>query len=212
MKLNKHKYQVEYENTDGLFWDNKPAKYVQLFVEIIQNNLENWTVLDLGAGEGKNAVYLAKLGGLVTAVDISPIALSKFSLQPDYEYGKRNIKTVNCNVVDIELEDSQFDLVIAYGLFHCLSSHKKIEDFVKKVKKWTKKGGYFIGATFTDKIPPPDSQDYLSLESFLPTGMLETFFSDWKIIYTEEDIITETHPTNNIPHQHSITRVIAQKI
>ena len=211
MKQNKHKYQEEYENTTGLFWGNKPAKYVRLFAETISPTLTELVVLDLGAGEGKNSVYLAKMGCNVTAVDISEIALSKFYLQDDYEIYKNKINKINCNILDSAFEDLQFDIIVAYGIFHCLSSQMEIERFVEKVKKWTKTGGYFIGATFTDEIPPPVVQEYLEFESFLPFGSFEKLFSNWKIICTEDEIITETHPTSRVSHQHSITRLIAQK-
>jgi len=208
----KHKYQEEYETTVGLFWENKPAKYVRLFTESINHDLTNFSVLDLGAGEGKNAVYLASLGSRVIAIDISSIALSKFSLQNNFEQCKNNIDTINCNILDVDYEECQFDLVIAYGILHCLSNQKQIELIIGKIKKWIKPNGYFIGATFTNKIPPPDIQEYLEFDSFLPEGTFEQLFAKWKIIYSEDEIITETHPTSKIPHEHSITRLIAQKI
>ncbi len=212
MKQNKHKYQEEYENTVGLFWDNKPAKYVRLFTETIQNDLSNWKVLDLGAGEGKNAVFLAGLGGRITAVDISSVALSKFHLQPNYDNYKNNINRVNCNILDVAFEELSFDLIIAYGILHCLSDKEEIKRFVQRLKKWGKSGSYFIGATFTDAIPPPSIQDYLGIEAFLSAGEFEELFGDWSVVCSEDAIITESHPTSGLSHQHSITRLIAKKI
>jgi tellurite methyltransferase len=212
MKKNKHKYQEEYENTAGLFWDNKPAKYVRLFTEEVQSNLSNWKILDLGAGEGKNAVFLAGLGGKITAVDLSAVALSKFHLQPNYNRDKNNINIVNCNVLGVAFDELSFDLIVAYGILHCLSNKEEIKQFVRQLKKWGKIGSYFIGATFTDAIPPPDIQEYLDFEAFLSTGEFEELFGDWSIIYSEDAIITESHPTSGLSHQHSITRLIAKKI
>lgn len=211
MKQNKHKYQEEYENTAGLFWENKPAKYVRLFTETIQSDLSDWEILDLGAGEGKNAVFLAGLGGKVTAIDISAVALSKFQLQPNYDHNKNNINIVNCNVLDAVFDESRFDIIVAYGLLHCLANQEEITQFIERLKKSVKSGGYFIGATFTDIIPPPSIQDYLEVESFLPTGVFEQLFGDWDIISSEDAVITECHPTSNLSHQHSITRLIAKK-
>ena len=70
MENSKHKYQEEYENST-CFWGKEPAKYVKLLAETLSHNLQGMRVLDLGAGEGKNAVYLAHLGAEVVAIDLN---------------------------------------------------------------------------------------------------------------------------------------------
>jgi 2-polyprenyl-3-methyl-5-hydroxy-6-metoxy-1,4-benzoquinol methylase len=212
MKGQKHKYQIEYENSKACFWQPEPAKYVKLFVKENQDIIPECRVLDLGAGEGKNAVYMASFGADVLAIDISPIALSRFTFQPNYDISKSRIKTVNQNVLDIEFEENSFDIVIAYGILHCLDSTTEILKMISKIKRWTKLKGFFIGATFTDEMPIPKIQEYLSDEALLKKGEMQQQFSDWKILFTEDDIITETHPTSKLQHNHSITRIITQKI
>lgn len=208
----KEKYQIEYERSPDCFWAKEPAKYVRLFVEKYVQNLDNYHVLDLGAGEGKNAVYLANKGADVLGIDISPIALSRFEKQPNYSSVKENISTECKNIRECFFEKESFDLVVAYGIFHCLSSRNEIADYISKAKSWIKKDGYFIIVTFTDEIAPPDLQSYLEYESFLQHGELESFFYDWRILEIENDIITEVHPTSEKEHEHSLVRLIAKKI
>jgi SAM-dependent methyltransferase len=50
---------------------------VNQFVEANLADLEPGTAIDLGAGEGRNAVWLATLGWQVAAVDYSPVGLEK---------------------------------------------------------------------------------------------------------------------------------------
>lgn len=50
---------------------------VNQFVEANLASLEPGTAIDLGAGEGRNAVWLASLGWKVAAVDYSPVGLEK---------------------------------------------------------------------------------------------------------------------------------------
>ena len=50
---------------------------VNQFVEANLAGLEPGTAIDLGAGEGRNAVWLASLGWQVTAVDYSSVGLEK---------------------------------------------------------------------------------------------------------------------------------------
>lgn len=54
-------------------WTVEPNRFVE------QNlaDLEPGTAIDLGAGEGRNAVWLALQGWTVTAVDFSPVGLEK---------------------------------------------------------------------------------------------------------------------------------------
>src|SRR5260221_680249 len=54
----------------------EPAKALQLFSEILSLG-PPMKVLDAGAGNGRNAVYLAKKGCDVTAVDFSDFALAE---------------------------------------------------------------------------------------------------------------------------------------
>lgn len=208
----KNKYQIEYEKSNGCFWKKEPAKYVKLFVDKYCLDLREKRVLDLGAGEGKNAVFLAAKGANVKAIDISPIALSRFNQQPDYSVGYMNIDTICDDISNLDFKDKSFDIIVAYGILHCLSSVFEIENYIYKLKKWIAPNGYFICVTFTDELLPPESQSYLDYESFLKQGRLEELFVDWKILEIENDIISETHPTSNIQHQHSLVRLISQKI
>ncbi|MDD4437680.1 MAG: class I SAM-dependent methyltransferase [Tissierellia bacterium] len=207
----KEKYQIEYEQSSDCFWAKEPAKYVRLFVDKYIPNLKGFEVLDLGAGEGKNAVYLASKGANVLGVDISPIALSRFNKQPNYFTAKENIHIECKNIRECSFDKESFDLVVAYGIFHCLSSRTEIAEYISTAKSWIKKNGYFIIVTFTDEIAPPDLQSYLEYESFLKKGELESFFEGWKILEKENGIITETHPTSKIEHEHSLVRLITQK-
>jgi len=211
MNETKNKYQIEYENSTSLFWEAKPAKFVSYFVKEVPLDFNDLNVLDLGAGEGKNSVYLANLGANVTAVDVSDIALSRFALQPNYTKCAAKIKQIQADIRTVNFSPFHFDVIIAYGVFHCFSHKQEIYSIIQKIKSWTKTDGYFIGLTFTDKIPPPEVQDYLDIEAFLKENELQSLFSDWHIIASENDIITETHSTSKIQHQHSLTRLIAKK-
>ena len=210
MKEVKYKYQEEYENSIGCFWGTQPAKFVKTISEIFSFDLTGLEILDLGAGEGKNAVYLANLGAQVTAVDVSEIALSKFNFQPNYNLCCDKITILNDDILNLDLSPNHFDIILAYGILHSLPSKEDIYSMIARIKLLVKNCGYFVAATFTDSIPPPAIQQYLDKESFLKPGELQDLFKEWKIIYTEDEIIRETHPTSKVEHEHSITRLIAK--
>ena len=55
----------------GHLWGAGP----NVFVEEICRDLEPGTALDLGCGQGRNAIWLASRGHTVTALDLSPVAI-----------------------------------------------------------------------------------------------------------------------------------------
>lgn len=193
------------------FWGVRPAKYVRLLVDEVLISVMGLRILDLGAGEGKNAVYLAGLGAKVTGIDISNTALERFALQPGFFDVKHRLEKKCVDVRDYTTDNNSFDIVIAYGLLHCLPSNTCIENELDRYQMWVRSGGYMVVATFTNEIPPPTIQPYLLEAAFLPQGRLQQLFEEWNIIHTEDEIITESHPTNQIPHNHSICRLIARK-
>lgn len=211
MKETLRKYQLEYENSTGCFWERKPASYVRLFLEKYVADVHDKTVLDIGAGEGKNAVYLANLGAHVTALDVSPIALGRFEQQPDFADCKDRITRMEESMSNADFPPSSFDIIVAYGVLHCLDSRGEVFEMLTRIMGWLKPNGFFICATFTDTIPVPSIQDYLNEKAFLKEGELEKCLSGFTILVSENGIITETHPTSNIEHEHSIVRLIAQK-
>ncbi len=57
----------------GAVWGNEPNRFL---VEVA-SDLEPGTALDLGCGQGRNALWLAGLGFTVTGLDLSPVAIAQ---------------------------------------------------------------------------------------------------------------------------------------
>ncbi len=66
-------WDVRYAQAPGLVWTATPNRFV---VEEVAD-LPAGTALDLAAGEGRNAVWLAERGWRVTAVDFSAVATDR---------------------------------------------------------------------------------------------------------------------------------------
>jgi SAM-dependent methyltransferase len=93
--------------------------------------------LDLAAGEGRNAIWLASLGWEMTAVDFSEVAINKGKAQSD------DVEFLIADVRTWETEQS-FDLVlIAY--LHLDSGD--YEAIVRRARDWLAPGGelFLIG-------------------------------------------------------------------
>jgi len=206
---NRGQYDTEYKNC-SCFWGSEPSKYVRL----IPNYISSGRVLDLGAGEGKNSFYLASLGFKVVAIDVSLYAIRNFINRAIKENNKKS-KVENIDIICADIRDwpivGKFDVVISYGLLHCLNSEKEIALIIKKMKSATKKGGINVICTFTNELGVPKIQDYLNPTLLSKMALKKKYYNDWQILNYECDIIEHRHPTSNKLHKHSVCRMIAIK-
>lgn len=91
--------------TDDYIWKVGPNQFVAAHLA----DLSPGAAIDLGAGEGRNAVWLATRGWRVTAVDLSPVGLGKAD-RLAAEHGV-SIDTVEADAVAWE-PDEPVDLVV----------------------------------------------------------------------------------------------------
>jgi SAM-dependent methyltransferase len=163
-------------------------------------------VLDLGCGEGKNAVFLASLGCIVEAWDISAAALSNAKAAwPD-----ASVKWLQKDALDISKEFRKFDVIIAYGLHHCLPLDV-IPQTIRCIQLATVQDGYNIAVCY-------NSRKHINIDlahpAFSPTCLAHAeylgAYSSWLIVASSDEDLTERHPTNMIQHTHSMTRILAQ--
>lgn len=93
--------------------------------------------LDLAAGEGRNAIWLASLGWKMTAVDFSDVAISR---------GRAQSTAVDFIVGDVLTwePDGSFDLILMAYL-HLITS--EFELLVRRARDWLAPGGelFLIG-------------------------------------------------------------------
>jgi ubiquinone/menaquinone biosynthesis C-methylase UbiE len=188
------------------FWGTQPSSLiVEQFAECV--DLSGRSVLDAGCGEGKNAIFLARKGASVVAIDVSSAAIANAKRAwPDY----KRVDWVNADVRDIGLPDDSFDIVIAYGLLHCLDTEDALTTTVGKLKRATKADGLHIVCAFNVR-----QQDLTAHPGFHPTLLshdrLLSLYDDWLIVSASDSDLFETHPHNHIAHNHSLTRFVARR-
>ncbi|MFC4147896.1 methyltransferase domain-containing protein [Micromonospora mangrovi] len=90
--MDSHEWDTRYANAPGLVWSAEANRFV---VESV-TGLTPGAALDLAAGEGRNAVWLAEQGWRVNAVDFSPVAVER-----GRELAARRGVTVEWRVADV---------------------------------------------------------------------------------------------------------------
>lgn len=103
--------------------------------------MSNAKILDMGCGNGKNAIYLEARKFKVWGFDISEKAVS---------VAKRRVSSGNFIVADVAqlpYKRKYFDIIIDWGLFHCIPVRKR-SCVKKEILRILKPGGYYIMRTF----------------------------------------------------------------
>ena len=130
------------------FYANR-ARPCPFFVASPDESLAGWVgdgrvrpgrAVDLGCGAGRNAIFLARRGFSVEAVDYSRIAI---------DWARERVQAAGVDVVlrresvfDLHLEPASYDLVYDSGCFHHIAPHRR-QRYVELVARALKPGGWF---------------------------------------------------------------------
>ncbi|MDR4506868.1 MAG: class I SAM-dependent methyltransferase [Candidatus Brocadiaceae bacterium] len=177
---------VSAREQDKTFWDRKyatedyifgkePADFLRDHIDILPKG----RALDIAAGEGRNAVFLAENGFDVDAYDISEVALKKAEELAD----EKNVKihTVVADLESCQLPKNTYNVITCfYYLQHNL---------IQQIKEALRPGGIIIYETYTVDnlergLPGPRNKNYL-----LKTNELLNFFRDFTIMYYRELVV-----------------------
>jgi|ERR1041385_1386016 SAM-dependent methyltransferase len=198
-------YEDGYRNC-SCFWGTEPGSLIKKLDEFIAT-FNKLNVLDAGCGEGKNAVYLAGRGATVLAVDISATAIDNGRRYfPAFEAVTWKV----ADILNLSFGVPMFDIVIAYGLLHCLSSADEVARVVNHLQEATKMGGFHVVCCFNSR-----HQDLSAHPGFNPILLshqrIVSHYKEWELLHSSDSDLVETHPHNRIEHCHSMTRLIARR-
>jgi cyclopropane fatty-acyl-phospholipid synthase-like methyltransferase len=122
--------------------------------------------LDLGCGDGRDAIFLAKKGFDVTAVDFSPTAI-KIARKNGTEAGV-SVNFVQDDLTKLRHVTGTFDLVIDIGAFNDLSQEAR-DLYMDNVLPLTRVGSRYFLMCFEKKLKPEEIDrrfgDYFNVES-----------------------------------------------
>lgn len=188
------------------FWGSEPGSLVRLLPELVPS-FQGMTIWDVGCGEGKNAIYLARQKAIVDAWDVSELAIA------NAEKAWEDSEIVNWRNADARIrvpDRTSYNIVIMYGLLHCFTNHREIASFVAKCKEITTSVGWHVLVAFNDRHQELDAHP-----GFTPTLLAHEeylgMYRDWKVVHQSDHDLFESHPHNSIPHVHSMTRLIAAR-
>jgi tellurite methyltransferase len=151
---------------------------------------KNLSVLDLGAGQGRDSLYLSRHGFAVTAVDVSEVGLGQISGRDG------RIRTVCADIAGYDFKE-YYDLIISINVLHFLLKEEALAA-IERMKGHVNAGGIIAISVLLDN------------GRFL-WGELKTLFDGFEILrYEEKTIHDRAHPGAMEPHVHKVARIVVR--
>ncbi len=163
-------------------------------------------LLDIGCGEGRNAIFFAKNGYEVTAFDSAVAGVEK-TKQNALQAGVQ-INVFQADMNDFRLKE-KFDVIFSIGALHYIRPELR-KEVLDNYRNFTNDGGLNAHSVILEKpfIPrAPDAEDTAHLWH---SGDLFGYYSDWQIDHCEEEIFDCN--SSGVPHKHAVNRIIAKKV
>lgn len=193
-------------NTADYYWGLLPNRICYDIMKILPP-IKPYRVLDIGCGEGKDAVFFAKCGYAVTAFDISRQGIEKAKKLADYN--RVDVRFFQADIFDYR-PDSEYDIIFSSGVLHFLPQTER-ESFCDSLKSHTSNTGLNALNVFVSKpfiVRAPDStRDEEKRHPWL-SGELFTYYHDWLFHICKEEIFDCS--SSGTPHKHCMDTLIAQ--
>lgn len=143
------------------------GKPTQSFLDFFdQYDLQAVDVLDVGCGQGRDSLFIARQGHRVVGVDISPSGLDQLLEEAQAE--GLNVEGVVADLRNFEPTDA-YDLVVIDRTLHMLAESVRI-DVLARVSGVTREGGYVLIADEKSNLPAmrlffeKDSHDWATIK------------------------------------------------
>jgi tellurite methyltransferase len=197
-------YEEEYK-TQEYYWGTEPNKVCYQILQLMPPT-KHLKLLDIGCGEGKDAVFFARNGYDVTAFDVSDAGIEKTKRLAD-KIGV-HVNVFKADILDYRL-DTHFDIIFSSGVLHYIKPEFRKEIF-DNYKQFTNQDGLHVFNVFVNKpfIAPPPEKEPNAFKWY--SGELLTHYHDW-LIKDSSEVVFDCN-SSGIPHKHAMTKIIAQKI
>lgn len=195
-------------NTEGYYWGLRPNRICYDIMKILPP-IKPYRVLDIGCGEGKDAVFFAKCGYAVTAFDISEQGIEKAKRLA--EHNQVSVGFFKADIFDYR-PDNEYDIIFSSGVLHFLQPAER-KELCDSLKEHTADSGVnalnvFVQKPFITRAPDATRDE----EKRHPwhSGELFGYYHDWLFHTCKEEIFDCN--SGGIPHKHCMDTLIAQKI
>jgi SAM-dependent methyltransferase len=207
-----------YQGQDRFWWrgaeryDLTPEAYpLSLLTQQTLRLLEGRPVgraLDIGAGEGADAIRLAKLGYDVDAVEVSSVGAKKIEVFAEETGVHNKLRVFSSDVADFK-PDGMYDVVICNGVLHYIEDKHSVIELMQQA---TNPGGINVISLWSSYTPVPVCHELVPVYADAEDGVVANSYKKWskEFIYFER-AKAETAHSDMPEHRHSHIKMIAGK-
>jgi tellurite methyltransferase len=168
--------------------------------------VESYRLLDIGCGEGQNAVFFARNGYDVTAFDLAAQGLVKAKRLA--EKAGVSLKLFQADINEFRLAE-EYDILFSSGVLHYIPEELR-EEIFNNYKRHTRINGIHMFSVFVQKPFIPRAPDVEETARLWKTGELFSHYHDWKVELCTEEIFD--CQSSGVPHKHAVNRILSRKI
>lgn len=197
-------YEKKYQNEE-YYWGVDASTMCLKVLELLSPS-RPLKLLDIGCGEGKDAVFFARCGYEVSAFDISDAGIEKTKRLADKAHV--SVRAFKANIWDYRLEE-KYDILYSSGVLEYIKPELRNE-IMENYKSHVTENGLVALHTFVNKpfiARSPGKEKYSRLWK---SGELFTYFHDWLIEHCTEYVFDCN--SSGIPHRHAANRLFARNL
>jgi tellurite methyltransferase len=208
----------EYTTTPNLFGSN-PVPILVRHLDLLNGNLP---ILDVGCGQGRNTLYLARHGHTVRALDPSMEALRQTRSAADAE--GLTIQSQCGVLVEIVRPANGFSAILAFGLIPILT-RAEIHETVALIEDLIAPGGHTIITAFTTSDPKfgTHAREWFEvgrnsfqspegdIRTYLEPGELVGLFPEWQVVDHWEGFGSEHRHGDGPTERHGLAEAVLRR-
>lgn len=189
---------------DEYYWGTDPNELATRVARTVSPDTHP-SVVDIGAGEGRDAVYFAEHGFDTTAIDIAPNGLDKAAcLAADRGV---ELETRRGDVNELTFE-SRWDVVYSIGTLQYVRPENRASQF-EHVRDATRPGGIHAVWAFVDHPDIDPAPDWGDNEHLYDPGELRSYYDGWSVHHADDYVFDDDSAGE--PHQHACEELLLQK-
>lgn len=211
-------YDKEYREKPDLF-GAQASKLLEEFGSIIKGG---GRVLDIGVGQGRNALPLARRGLRVVGVDSSRVSIEHVRDMAQREV--LPVETWQGSVFDYAADPEAFDAILVFGLLQILT-RERISTLTEKIQSWVAPGGLVFLAAWHTGDPNYEriNRHYQALgehsfkgddgeiRTFLAPNEVVQLFPAWEVVHHWEGLGPMHRHGDGAPEQHGDVELVVKK-
>jgi tellurite methyltransferase len=208
----------EIYETEPHYFGREPSRLVARFHPLIPARAR---VLDIGIGQGRNAIFLARRGRAVVGVDTSLAGLAAVGEVAEAE--GLDIDPRHANIMEFDPRGATFGAVLALGIVPLLR-RSSVDLLFRRIDEWTSPGGLvFVTAFLTRDVRYGESRtswEAIGRNSFKKDGRIRTFLEPGEVLtllpgyrslYLDESLGPEHRHPDRPVERHYLAQCLARK-